>query len=63
MGFETSTPAFPIETLVKRGAGSFVLEGMAGTDDLLCTFEVDDMTTEALLFQTGYVRALERVAT
>ena len=28
---------------------------MAGTDDLLSTFDVDDMATEALLFQTGYL--------
>ena len=28
---------------------------MAGTDALLSTFDVDDMATEALLFQTGYL--------
>ena len=53
--FETGTPTFLIDTLVKRGVGSFALEGMAGTDALLSTFDVDDMATEALLFQTGYL--------
>ena len=53
--FETGTPTFLIDTLVKRGVGSFALEGMAGAEDLLSTFDVDDMATEALLFQTGYL--------
>ena len=48
---QTGTPTFLIDTLVKRGVGSFALEGMTGTDDLLSTFDVDDMATEALLFQ------------
>ena len=53
--FETGTPRFLVETLVERGVGSFALEGMAGTDELLSTFDVGDMATEALLFQTGYL--------
>ena len=53
--FETGTPTFLVETLVERNVGSFALEGMAGTDELLSTFDVGDMTTEALLFQTGYL--------
>ena len=53
--FETGTPTFLIETLVERGVGSFALEGMVGTDELLSTFDVGDMATEALLFQTGYL--------
>ena len=53
--FETGTPTFLIETLVERGVGSFALEGMAGTDELLSTFDVGDMAIEALLFQTGYL--------
>ena len=28
---------------------------MSGTDTLLSTFDVDEMATEALLFQTGYL--------
>ncbi len=58
--FETGTPTFLIETLVKRGVSATALEEMAGTDALLSTFDVDDMATEALLFQTGYLTILGR---
>ena len=33
---------------------------MASTSDLLSAFDVDDMATEALLFQTGYLTIQER---
>ena len=53
--FETGTPTFLVETLVGRGVSPLALEKMAGTDELLSTFDVDDIGTEALLFQTGYL--------
>ena len=53
--FETGTPAFLVETLFKRRVSSLALDGMAGSADLLSAFDVDDMATEALLFQTGYL--------
>ena len=53
--FETGTPTFLVETLVRRGVSPLSLERMVGTDALLSTFDVDDMATEALLFQTGYL--------
>ena len=53
--FETGTPSFLIETLIERGVGSPALDGMFGTNELLSAFDVDEMTTEALLFQTGYL--------
>ena len=53
--FETGTPAFLVETLFKRRVRSVDLDGMVGSDDLLSTFDVDDIATEALLFQTGYL--------
>jgi len=53
--FETGTPAFLVETLFKHGVGPLDLDGMVGSDDLLSTFDVDDIATEALLFQTGYL--------
>ena len=53
--FETGTPAFLIDTLMTRGVGSLDLDGMLGSDELLSAFDVDDMATEALLFQTGYL--------
>ena len=53
--FETGTPAFLVETLFKRRVSSLELDGMVASADLLSTFDVDDMATEALLFQTGYL--------
>ena len=44
---------FLIETLVRRRVGSAALDGMLGTRALLSAFDVDEMATEALLFQTG----------
>ena len=53
--FETGTPAFLVDTLMERGVSSVSLDGMLGSDALLSRFDVDDMATEALLFQTGYL--------
>ena len=53
--FETGTPAFLVETLFKRRVTSLALGDMVGSAELLSTFDVDDMPTEALLFQTGYL--------
>ena len=57
--FETGSPAFLVETLKERGVGPLDLEGMLSTDELLSTFDVEDMATEALLFQTGYLTIVE----
>ena len=53
--FETGTPRFLIDTLLRRGVASPELDGMSGTEALLSAFDVDEMATEALLFQTGYL--------
>ena len=53
--FETATPAFLVETLIRRRVTSVSLEEMLGSNDLLSAFDVDDIGTEALLFQTGYL--------
>ena len=53
--FETGTPTFLVETLFKRRVSSLALGRMEGSSELLSTFDVDDMATEALLFQTGYL--------
>ena len=59
--FETGTPTFLIETLVRRGVSPLALDGMVGSAQLLGTFDVDAIEPEALLFQTGYltIRATE----
>ena len=53
--FETGTPTFLVETLFKRHVSSLELGEMVGSDELLSTFDVDYIATEALLFQTGYL--------
>ena len=53
--FETGTPTFLIETLFKRRVSSLELGEMESSDELLSTFDVDHIATEALLFQTGYL--------
>ena len=53
--FETGTPTFLVETLFKRRISSLELGEMVGSDELLSTFDVDAIATEALLFQTGYL--------
>ena len=53
--FETATPSFLVETLTKRRVGSVEVECMAGTRELLSTFDVERIEPEALLFQTGYL--------
>ena len=53
--FETGTPAFLVETLFERRVSALALDGMVSSGELLSTFDVGDMPTEALLCQTGYL--------
>ena len=53
--FETGTPAFLLDTLFERRVSSVTLDRMVSTEDLLSAFDVEEIGTEALLFQTGYL--------
>ena len=53
--FETGTPTFLIDTLLARGVTGVDLVHMVASGDLLSSFEIGDIATEALLFQTGYL--------
>ena len=53
--FETATPRFLVDTLLRRGFSGPDLEGLHADDDLLSAFDVASAATEALLFQTGYL--------
>ena len=53
--FETGTPRFLVETLMKRNISTATLDGMLVSEDDLGKFEVDYIAPEALLFQTGYL--------
>ena len=56
--FETGSPAFLIDALLRRRVPSLDLQRMTGTEALLSAFDVDEMSIEALLFQTGYLTIL-----
>ena len=57
--FETATPTFLVDTLIRRGVNSFELGGMIADEDLLSSFDVGEIAPEALLFQTGYLTISE----
>ena len=57
--FETATPRFLIDTLLRRGFAAPDLENVHANAALLATFDVDTMATEALLFQTGYLTIVD----
>ncbi|MCG5511126.1 ATP-binding protein [Ectothiorhodospira lacustris] len=53
--FESATPTFLIDMLKKRGIFTPQLDRLQAKAQLLGRFDVDDITTEGLLFQTGYI--------
>ena len=53
--FETATPSFLIDLLVDRQVFVPGLGQLIASETLLSTFDVDRISTEALLFQTGYL--------
>ena len=58
--FETGTPAFLVKTLMNRQLPSFKLDGMLASEDLLASFDIEEITPEALLFQTGYLTIVNK---
>jgi hypothetical protein len=58
--FETGTPTFLIEQLMKRKVVSLKLDSLISSSAMLSSFDVDEMTIEALLFQTGYLTIKHR---
>ena len=53
--FETGSPKFLIDTLMQRCVPTVTLGDAVSTVELLSAFDVDRITIEALLFQTGYL--------
>jgi Predicted AAA-ATPase/PD-(D/E)XK nuclease superfamily len=53
--FETGTPTFLIELLTERQTWLPQLGQLETDADLLSTFDVDNISTEALMFQSGYL--------
>ena len=59
--YETGSPGFLYRTLVERGTGPMELENRLADMSLMSRFDVGDIGTEALLFQTGYLTVAEEV--
>ena len=57
--FETGTPAFLVRMLVERRVGGPALETEYATEDLLSAFDVEEIGTEALLYQAGYLTIVD----
>ncbi len=53
--FESGTPTFLVKLLAQRRQFTPDLENVYESATLLSTFEVDNIATEALLFQSGYL--------
>lgn len=53
--FESATPKFLVDVLKRRGVFTPSLDNIKAKSQLLSQFDVDDVSTEALLFQTGYI--------
>ena len=53
--FETGSPRFLVDTLMERGVPTPELGRTIASERLLSAFDVDYISTEALLFQTGYL--------
>jgi hypothetical protein len=53
--FETGTPTFLVDMLTERQVYLPALLKMESSSELLSAFEVGDISTEALMFQSGYL--------
>lgn len=59
--FETGTPTFLLDLLTRRQAWLPELGQLETDAELLSTFEVDNIATEALMFQAGYLTIDEEI--
>lgn len=57
--YKTSTPTFLLEILKQRDVLSIALENIEITERDLDAFDVEDLSTAALLFQTGYLTIIK----
>jgi hypothetical protein len=53
--FETGTPTFLVKLLTERQFFTPDLSRVVAQEQILSSFDVEDIATEALLFQTGYL--------
>jgi len=53
--FETGTPTFLVDLLIARGYFTPALARLHASETLISSFDVETMSSEALLWQTGYL--------
>ena len=53
--FETGSPAFLLDLLVRRKVDPMSLENRVAKSDLISRFDIDGIEVEALMFQSGYL--------
>ncbi len=58
--FETGTPSFLVKLLAERKTWLPSLEYIVAEDALLSAFDIDFISSEALMFQAGYLTLAER---
>ncbi len=59
--FETGSPTFLFETLKRTSISPLDLEGCLADRSLVSKFDVDAISPEALLFQTGYLTITDEI--
>ncbi len=59
--FQTGSPRFLFETLKRKSISPLDLEGCLADESLVSRFDVDDISPEALLFQTGYLTITDEI--
>ncbi len=57
--FETGSPTFLFRMMMEREVSPLELENRICDEDLVSTFDVENITIDALLFQTGYLTITE----
>ena len=58
--FETGTPTFLVDFLMNRQVPTPNLNSLLSTQAMLSSFDIEQIETEALLFQTGYLTIKKR---
>ena len=53
--FETGSPTFLFRMMMDREVSPLELENRVSDEELISTFDVENITVDALLFQTGYL--------
>ena len=53
--FETGTPTFLVNWLINNKVATPRLDSMLSSSEMLSSFDIERMDTQALLFQTGYL--------